>query len=465
MTARLLVADFVLTLHGPGEVIERGAVCVVGDSIAAVGTASALKAAYPDAQIIDLPRRLLMPGLINAHCHSGLLRGTAEGLPLWDWLRLYIDPMHRVLQPHEAEIASWLCYAEAVLSGTTTVVDMWRFMDGSARAAAALGNRVIMVPYVGERPGYDYFDTLDDNERLIETWQGKANGRIMPWVGIEHLFYADEDGYARAAAMAQRYRTGFHTHSNESQADVVEMTKRFGLRPIQLLERHGLLEPATVLLAHCVWLDDAEIEILSRRRIGVAHNPTSNMKLASGAAPVERLLQAGVAVGLGSDGEKENNNLDLFEEMKIASLLAKLARMDAAALDSWDVLRMATISGARAVGLEGSLGSLAPGKKADVIAVRLDTPRMTPIVTGELFNLHHNLVHAVQGGDVDLTMIDGEIVVQEGVLRTARLDEIIAEAQAAAPGLFERRRRYLAAHAEGELSPIAHGAASGLEQP
>jgi 5-methylthioadenosine/S-adenosylhomocysteine deaminase len=455
MKQLLLEADFVLTMNGSNEVIENGAVCVEGDAIAAVGAADPLRARYPDARRMSFPRRLLMPGLINAHCHSGLLRGTAEGLPLWDWLRLFIDPMHRVLRPGEAEAASWLCYAEAVLSGTTTVVDMWRFMDGSARAASAIGNRVVMVPYVGARQGYDYFDTLDDNERLIETWQGKANGRIMPWVGLEHFFYADEAGYARAIALAQRYRTGFHTHSNESADDVREMDKRYGLRPIELLERHGLLEADRVLLAHCIWLNDTELDILARHRVGVAHNPTSNMKLASGAAPVDLMLQAGIAVGLGSDGEKENNNLDLFEEMKFASLLAKFSRMNAAALDSWDVLRMATHGGARALGLESVIGSLEPAKKADIIAVRLDTPRMTPIVTGELFNLHHNLVHAAQGGDVDMTMIDGAVVVEGGALKTANLHALIADAQAAVPGLFERRRAYLAEHKDGAVSPVA----------
>lgn len=454
MTQILLSADFVLTMNAANDVIEQGAVVLEGDTILAVGPKADLVARYPQAQRRDLPQRLLMPGLVNAHCHSGLLRGTAEGLPLWDWLRLYIDPMHRVLQPHEAEAASWLCYAEALLSGTTTVVDMWRFMDGSARAAEALGNRVVMVPYVGAKAEFDYFDTLDDNERLIETWQGKAEGRIMPWVGLEHLFYADEAGYIRVIEMCARHKTGLHTHSNETEAEVVEMADRFGLRPIEVFERFGLLEPETVLLAHGVWLDDAEIDLLARRKVGISHNPTSNMKLASGAAPVEKLLAVGIAVGLGSDGEKENNNLDLFEEMKIASLLAKFSKMDAAALKSWDILRMATIHGARAIGLDASIGSLEPGKKADLVAIRLDTPRMTPLVTGELFNLHHNIVHAVQGGDVDLTMVDGKILVEDGQLKTGDLAAYMREATKIVPDLFARRAAYLADHKDGAVSPV-----------
>jgi 5-methylthioadenosine/S-adenosylhomocysteine deaminase len=454
--ARLIIAADVLLTMKPGDdgPIQDGALCLDEDKVVAVGTFDEVKAQYPDVRVRQMRDRLVMPGLINGHCHSGLLRGTAEGLPLWDWLRLHIDPMHRVLEPHEARTASYLCYAEALLSGTTTVVDMWRFMDGSARAAEVLGNRAVLVPYVGAKAEFDYFDTLDDNEELIQTWQGKAAGRIMPWVGLEHAFYSDEAGYRRAIDLCARYGTGLHTHSNETQADTVAMQERYGLRPVEMLERFGLLDPKLVLLAHGVWLDDVEIAILARRGVGVTHNPTSNMKLASGAAPVEKLLAAGVPVALGTDGEKENNNLDLFEEMKIASLLAKFSRMDAAALESWEILRMATIYGARAIGMDNQIGSLEPGKKADLITIRLDTPRMTPLVLGPSFNLHHNIVHAVQGLDVDLTMVDGRIVVEDGTLKTAEIDRLIAEANAAAPGLFARRAAYLATHVEGTVSAI-----------
>lgn len=454
MAGTLLEAPFVLTMDGADRVIEDGGVLVEGERIVAVGPAAEIARAYPQAARECYANALLMPGLINTHMHSGLLRGTAEGLPLWDWLRLYIDPMHRVLQPHEAEIACWLCYAESLLAGTTTVVDMWRFLDGGARAAAQLGNRAILVPYVGEHPDFDYFDTLDDNERLIESCHGSADGRVMAWVGLEHAFYFTEAATRRAVDLARRHGTGLHTHSNETQAEVDEMQRRCGLRPIHALERLGLFDAGTVLLAHGVWLDAGEIEVLARRGVGIAHNPSSNMKLASGAAPVERLLAAGVAVGLGSDGEKENNNLDLFEEMKMASLLAKFSRMDAAALPSWNIVRMATAGGARAVGLGDRLGSLEAGKLADIVAVRTDTPRMTPLMRGEHFNLHHNLVHAVQGGDVCMTMVNGRVVVRDGRLLTADLAALIAEAQQAVPHLFARRAAWLARHERGAVSPV-----------
>jgi 5-methylthioadenosine/S-adenosylhomocysteine deaminase len=454
MTTMLLHADHVLTMDAVNRTSAAGAVVVEGDRIAAVGTAAELQVRYPAAPVRRLADRLLMPGLVNAHLHSGILRGTAEGLPVWDWLRMFIDPMHRVLEPADAEAASFLCYAEAVLSGTTTVVDMWRHMEGSARAARQIGNRTIMVPYVGEHPDFDYFDHLDDTEALLESCHGGADGRVEVWVGLEHAFYATEAAHVRAIALARKFGTGFHTHSNEAEVELREMQRRHGCRSIPALEKLGLLDAPRTLLAHCVWLDDDEIALLAHRGVAVAHNPTSNMKLASGAAPVAQLRCAGVAVGIGTDGEKENNNLDMFEEMKFTSLLAKFASLDAAAMPAWDVLRMATIEGARAIGKDNEIGSLEPGKKADLIAVRTDTPRLTPLFGGVEGNLHHNLVHAVRGGDVDLTMVDGRVVVEGGALKTADIVDLIGRVHDVVPGLFSRRAAWLAKHADGATSPI-----------
>ena len=447
MNPLILHPDVLIPMTADNAVIPHGAVLVGADGrIEAVGEASTLISTNPDIAVKRLADRLLMPGLINAHAHSGLLRGTAEGLPVWEWLQQYIDPMHRVINPKEAEIASYLCYAEALLSGTTTIVDMWRFMRGSAKAASELGVRAVLVPYVAEHPDHDYFETLNGNEALIEEWQGGADGRIQVWVGLEHMFYASAPAWKRAVEMSRRYHVGFHTHSNESRFDVDESQKRYGKRPIEALEEFGLLDAHRVLLAHCVWLSEHEIELLAKHHVGVAHNPISNMKLASGAAPVEAMLASGIAVGLGTDGEKENNNLDMFEVMKVSSLLAKLSKLDAAALDAWSVCRMATIGGARALGMEFEIGSIEIGKQADLIAVRTDTPRMTPLLIGPDGNLHHNLVHAAQGADVDMTMIGGRVVVDGGKLVTADLGGLIADANAAVPDLFRRRAAWLAAN-------------------
>lgn len=441
----ILSAAAVLTMDAGNRVIAEGAVAISGTTISAVGTKADLLAAHPGTPLRDMAGCVLMPGLINAHAHSGFLRGTAEHLPVWDWLAQHINPMHRMLRPDEAEAASWLCYAESLLSGTTTVLDMWRYMDGSARAAQALGNRLVAVPYVGEHPEYDYFDRLDQNEALIANWHGGADGRVSVWVGLEHLFYADAAGQARAIDMAKRHNTGFHTHCSEAEIELAEFRRRYDKAPMQVLADLGFFECPRSLIAHAVWLDEAEVDLIARHRVAVAHNPVSNMKLASGIAPVAEMLAAGVPVGLGTDGEKENNNFDMFEEMKTASLLGKLRHRDASAMDSWECLRMATIGGARALGLDHLTGSLEPGKRADLIAVRKDSPRMTPFFPdGTWFNLHHNLVHAVRGSDVELTMVDGRILVDGGQLRTGDMAAIIARIHELAPGLFARRAAWLA---------------------
>lgn len=450
--ALILAGEALLTMDAANTTLAGGAVLIQDGRIAGVGTLAELTAANPEVAVKKIANAVLMPGLVNAHAHSGFLRGTAEHLPVWDWLTLHINPMHRMLQPHEAEAASWLCYAESVLGGTTTVVDMWRFMDGSARAAEAVGNRLVAVPYVGEHPDYDYFDTLDMNEALIEAWHRKADGRVNVWVGLEHLFYADEAGQRRAIELAKKHRTGFHTHCSEAEIELAEFQKRYGKRPMFALEELGFFETPRAMIAHGVWLDSSEIDLIAKYPVSVAHNPVSNMKLASGIARVGEMLAAGVPVGIGTDGEKENNNFDMFEEMKVASLVGKLKDLDAAAMDSWDVLRMATIIGARAIGLDHEIGSIEPGKRADIIAVRTDTPRMTPFFAeGPYFNLHHNLVHAVRGGDVALTMVDGKILVEDGQLKTADLKDIIAEIHRVAPGLFARRAAWLAQNAEGTM--------------
>ncbi|MFV0373207.1 amidohydrolase family protein [Microbacterium sp.] len=442
MSVRLVTSDVCVPMNSAREVLTDAGVAIEGDTIVALGTTDDLRARFPEAAHRHLSRRVIMPGLINAHHHSGMLRGTAEHLPVWEWLRLHIDPMHRVLRPADAEAAAWLCYAEGLLSGTTTVVDMWRFMDGAARAADALGNRVVTVNYVGEHPDYDYFDTLDDNERMLREWAG--HDRVLPWVGLEHPFYADEAGQRRAIRLAQEYGTGLYTHCSESELDVQMFRERTGDRPMIALDKWGFFDTPRTMIAHAVWLDEDEIALMSHRGGSISHNPISNMKLASGLAPVTEFLAAGVAVGLGTDGEKENNNLDMFEEMKVASLLGKLRAMDAAAMDSWQVLELATTGGARAVMQEHRLGSLEVGKQADLVAVRTDTPRMTPLITnGPYANVHHNLVHAVRGGDVDLTMVAGEVLVEDGALVRADLDRLIAEVHRRVPDLFARRSAYL----------------------
>jgi 5-methylthioadenosine/S-adenosylhomocysteine deaminase len=446
-------------------VLHPGSVLMAGREIVAVGTVEAVDA-HPlaaGATVLDCGGRAVLPGLHNCHLHSGLLRGTAEGLTLFDWLETYVDPAHKVLTPQIAEAASRLCYAEALLSGTTSVMDMWRFLHGSARVATELGLRATLVPYMADAGDYDYFETLETTEALLVDHRSSAGGRVRSWVGIEHLLYCTPDAFGQATRLAEKYDVGIHTHSSETQWEVAESIRRFGHRPLHEIDRRGVLEARRCVVAHCVWLDDTEIELLARTGTRVAHCPCSNMKLASGAAPVPRLWEAGVTVGLGSDGEKENNNLDLLEEMKFASLVQKLVALDPAAGDPYDVLAMATVDGARCLGLDDVTGALRPGLRADVVTVDLRTLHTTPVLTGPFENTAAHLVFSSQGADVDSVWVDGRLLVSGGQLLTGDIGVIRADGQAAAEELFARRAALLGDGPPGDRAGSHHAAYRGVE--
>ena len=441
-----LVAD--LTLIRNGIVLpmtarraahDPGSVLIDGDRIVAVGSVDDIDG-HPGAAtaaVVDATGHAVVPGLHNCHLHSGLLRGTAESMSLWDWLRAYVDPAHRALTPEIAAVASRQCYAESVLAGTTSVMDMWRFMEGSAAAAEQIGIRATLVPYVSDV--YDYFETLESNRRLLESHRTTAAGRVRSWVGLEHLFYCTPEAFRAAAALAEEFDTGIHTHSSETTSEVEESLERFGRRPIEEMAHRGILSDRTVI-AHCVWLDDHEIELLATSGTAVAHCPCSNMKLSSGPARIAAMRAAGVTVGLGSDGEKENNNLDLVEEMKFASLLQKVTTLDPTTGDPWDVLAMATLDGATALGLGDVTGSLAPGKRADLVTVWLGGLHTTPVLHGDDFNVAAHLVFSASGRDVRDVWVDGHRLVAAGRPTTFDPAAVRAEAQAAAEELFSRRR-------------------------
>lgn len=436
----LLRNGIVLPMAGGRTVLDPGSVLVEGTDIVAVAPVAEVDAdpRAAGAEVVDLTGHAVLPGLHNCHLHSGLLRGTAESLSLWEWLETYVDPAHRALTPEIARVASLHCYAEGLLAGTTSVMDMWRFMEGSAEVADQLGLRATLVPYVADADGYDYFETIETNRRLLETHVVAADGRVRSWVGLEHLLYCTPKAFRAAAELAEEFDTGIHTHSSESRWEVQESLTRFGRRPIEELHHRGVLGERTVV-AHCVWLDDREIQVLAETGTSVAHCPCSNMKLSSGPARVGDMRAAGIAVGLGSDGEKENNNLDLLEEMKFASLLQKVTTLDPTTGDPWDILTMATIEGARALGLDALTGSLAVGKRADVTTVDLRGLHTTPILHGADQNVPAHLVFSASGHDVRDVWVDGRRLVAGGQPTTFDVASVRAEAQAAAEELFARR--------------------------
>jgi 5-methylthioadenosine/S-adenosylhomocysteine deaminase len=434
----LIRGGIVLPLEGRRIAHDPGSVLMDGDRIVAVGPVEEVDRQAENATVVDAAGHVVLPGLHNTHLHSGLLRGTAESMSLWDWLKTYVDPAHRVMTPEIAEAASLLCYTESLRFGTTSVMDMWRFMEGSARAAERVGIRATLVPYVADLEGFDYFETLETNRRLLETHREGAGGRVRTWVGLEHLLYCSPQAFRSAMALAEEFDTGLHTHSSETTWEVEESIQRYGRRPIEEFAERGILSERTVV-AHCVWLDDHEIDLMAETGTAVAHCPCSNMKLSSGPARVGDFRRAGIEVGLGSDGEKENNNLDMFEEMKFASLLQKVSTLDPTTGDPWDVLNMATLSGARALGLGSITGSLEPGKRADVITVDLRRLHTTPVLHGEDFNVAAHLVFSSSGADVDHVWVDGRLLVEGGRVLSVDVEEVRKRGQAAAEELFERR--------------------------
>jgi 5-methylthioadenosine/S-adenosylhomocysteine deaminase len=439
VSERVLIRDgIVLPLEGRRIAHDPGSVLIDGDRIVAVGPVEEVDRQAENATVVDATGHAVLPGLHNTHLHSGLLRGTAESLSLWDWLKTYVDPAHRAMTPEIAEAASLLCYTESLRFGTTSVMDMWRFMEGSARAAERVGIRATLVPYVADLEGFDYFESLETNRRLLKTHREAAEGRVRAWVGLEHLFYCSPQAFRSAMALAEEFDTGLHTHSSETNWEVEESVRRFGRRPIEEFAERGILSDRTVV-AHCVWLDDHEIRLMADSGTAVAHCPCSNMKLSSGPARVGDFRKAGIEVGLGSDGEKENNNLDMFEEMKFASLLQKVSTLDPTTGDPWDVLGMATLDGARALNLETVTGSLEPGKRADVVTVDLRRLHTTPVLHGRDFNVAAHLVFSSSGADVDHVWVDGRLLVEGGKVLSVDVDEVCRRGQAAAEELFHRR--------------------------
>ncbi len=444
MTDFVLEHAIVVPCEGRREVIDPGSVLVLDGRIAAVGTVAEIDGHPATAHVerLDLSGHLLIPGLHNTHLHSGLLRGTAENLALWEWLEQHVDPAHRALTPEIAEAASWMAYTEGLRSGTTSVLDMWRFMEGSARAAEQIGIRATLAPYTADR--YGWFDTLETNRRLLETHRSVANGRIRAWVGLEHMFYCSPEMFRGAAALAEEFDVGVHTHSSETVWEVEESVRQHGKRPIEMFADWGILDGRAVI-AHGVWLDETEVGICANRHTAVTHCPCSNMKLSSGAAPVRDYRAAGVTVGLGTDGEKENNNLDMIEELKFGALLAKLSTADPAAGDPWDLLEMATKDGAVALGIDDVTGTLEVGKDADLVAVDLRGVHCVPLFrsTGPApsdANAVAHLVFSASGRDVTDVWVQGRRLVDRGEVVSVDVQAVAAQAQGAAEELFERRR-------------------------
>jgi 5-methylthioadenosine/S-adenosylhomocysteine deaminase len=427
MTESILITDALIVAQGTGAPPFHGWVAVRDHKIAAV-EAGAPPARDGFDRVIAADGGVLIPGLINthAHSHSTLTRGSAEGLPLEEWLPVIIGEMRR-LTDAQTYCAALTTYAEALLSGTTCIVDMCLKPAVAARAAEALGIRVVIVPYVAD--AMPIAPTLADNQALLERY-GKAAGPVQVWVGLHELGTCSDAQVRGAVALAQRYGVGLHTHCSETRAAEAATHERTGRSQVAHLDHLGALGSKT-LLAHGVWLNDADQAVVAERGTWIAHCPQSNLKLGSGIAPIPAYRARGIKVALGTDGAKANNRLDQFDTMKFASLLPKGIGCDATALLPGEVLDMATCDGAAALGLEA--GRIAPGCVADLVLLRGDRVHLQPVLPDTIVT---NLVHAARGGDVDTVLVDGKLVVGGGRLVAMDEAELARQARDAAAALL-----------------------------
>jgi 5-methylthioadenosine/S-adenosylhomocysteine deaminase len=420
-------ARYVVTMDGQHRVIENGAIAVTGDHIVAVGTRAQIDKDYQPKQRVDRGDAILAPGLINTHTHAAmsLFRGVADDMKLQDWLEKFIFPAEA--RNVDREFVRWgtrLAAIEMALSGTTTYTDMYYFEETVAEATKEVGLRGVLGQTVIGFPAPDYktpAETLAGTEKFFKMFANDP--LIVPAIAPHAIYTVPDDVLKSCRALANKYKKPLVIHLSETKHENEEALAKRGKTPTAALEALGVLTGSTVA-AHGVWLDDADMKILKARNTGLAHCPSSNMKLASGVAPVMKILSLGIAIGLGTDGVAgSNNDHDMMEEMDLAAKLQKVTTFDPQALPAETAFAMATITGARALHMESLIGSIEKGKRADVIMIRLDQPHALPI-----YNVYSQLVYALKASDVADVMVNGRVIVRDKKMMTIDPAPVMAKA-------------------------------------
>lgn len=414
----------VLTMVPGAPVMECGRVLVGDGRVVGVENDGLEEPIPPGAEVIDAGGAVVLPGLINAHCHTAmtLFRGMADDLPLKEWLFERIFPAEaRILDPDTVYWGALLGCAEMLASGTTCVIDGYFFQDSTAEAVLRSGIRGLIAQGVIDfsAPGVpDPADNLEEARSFIERWRGVSD-RLVPGVFCHSPLTCSAETLAGAMELAKERGVPLQSHVSETGAEVEEILARCGKRPASYLDEVGVLDHDFVAV-HAVHLAQEEIDLFAERGVRAVHVPESNMKLGCGAAPVRKMLEAGIRMGLGTDGCASNNNLDLFQEMDTAAKLSKVFEGDPAGLDAATVLSMAGGGGASVMGMEGELGTLEPGKRADIIVVDLDRPHLRPC-----HNPHSTLVYSAGGADVRDVIVGGCVLIREGRFLHLDLAEIM----------------------------------------
>jgi 5-methylthioadenosine/S-adenosylhomocysteine deaminase len=426
----IVTGGAVVTMDATRRLVSPGAVAVDGRDIVAVGEPGELERQFAAAETIDATGAIVLPGLVNTHTHAPMVmyRGLADDLALMDWLQKYIFPAEaKTVSPEMVRIGTQLAALEMIQSGTTTFADMYYFEDEIARATRAAGLRAVLGQSVIGFPVADAKTPAAGLQRAEAFIRAFAGDDLITPAPAPHSPYTVDEATLRAVReLADRYKTPILIHVAETEDEVAIIRERHSLTPAAWLESIGFLGP-NVVAAHGVWLTDDDIAIFKRTGASVSHNPESNMKLASGVAPIPKCLAAGVTVGLGTDGAASNNDLDMFEAMRQAAFLHKLSSKDPRAVPASAALEMATLGGARALGLEKLVGSLEVGKRADLIVVAMDGARQTP-----MYNPVSHLVYVTRGDDVRTTVVNGKVLMRDRRMRTLDERVVLAEARALA---------------------------------
>ncbi len=447
----LIVNALVMTVDRERRIIRDGAVATSGDRITDIGKTEELKRRYPDHTLVDARDHIVMPGLINAHVHltQALIKGCADDVELMDFLQYRVWKLMGSYTPSEAAASARLCILEMLKSGTTTFAETLLAghygLDGITDGVVDSGIRGILAKSVMDLPSYATRDNImdpgmiEDGDECLERarrWkrerEGEGGGRVKIWLGPRPVGSISRDMLEKVSSLAGEEDMGIAIHFCEVQEDVRLIRERYGMEPGEFMESVGIFTPRT-LLAHGIWLSPDDMERIGRKKATVVHCPGSNAKLASGICPVPELLERGVNVALGTDASTCENSCDMFGAMKLAALIHKARTLSPTTVPAETVIEMATINGARALGMEGEIGSLEIGKKADLICIRTDTARTAPNT-----NPVSAVVYSATGSDVDHVMVDGKWIVRNGSVLSMDEEGILEEARTAIAAVLKR---------------------------
>lgn len=420
----------VLTVNEQDDHYENGRIVIEDNRIVAVGSAETVAIQGTE---VDMQGRLVMPGLINTHTHSysSALRNAADDLRLMEWLTTAIWPMERRLSYDRSLAASTMSCLEYLQSGITTYVDMFYYADATAKAARRSGLRCVLAAAVFSSPTAETDDPAGKAEEFIRAYRGREEETLVyPAVGPHAPYTVTEETWRRCMDMADRYGVLLHTHLSETEDENRQIREKTGLSPTAWLERMGVFD-RPVLAAHSIHLDEQDLDIYQKHHVAVSYNPVSNLKLVSGIMPLKEMWDRGLVVSLGTDGAQSNNSMDLLRDLRTGVLIQKQYNNDAAFFSAREAVRMVTIEGARAIGMEDRLGSLEPGKYADLIALDPASPRLTPLHRRSLKNLYATLAYSACGADVADSMVNGRWLMRDGKVLSMDAQQVRSDLQCA----------------------------------